>query len=142
MSKATKGAAKKAAPKKASKKATKKAAPKKKKAAVPKELGFEDAIKERKEHFTKHGFDTAHDDSQAAGEILLKAKYALTMDDRFYPGNIGNAFRDQLAGKSHRGRLNVAMSLIAAEVSRLKRAEASEKKAAKKSARKKAAKKK
>jgi hypothetical protein len=120
---------KKAAPKKA---APKKTAPKKKKISIPKETGFEGALKERKEHFTKHGFDVSHDDGQVNGELLQKAKFALTMDDRFYPPNIGQDFRNAMSAKGHAERLDVAMSLIAAERSRINRSEMAAKRTAKK----------
>jgi hypothetical protein len=135
-----KKAAKKAAPKKAARKS--KAAKKSKRVAVPKVLGFEGALKERKEHFTKHGFTAESDDQLNRGQLLQKAQFALTLDPSFYPPNIGDEFKKQIEKKSHVERINTAMSLMAAEVVRLDREAKASQKEAKKAARKKSAKKK
>lgn len=140
MAKTKKAApAKKAAPKKAApKKAAKKSAPKRK--SAPKEVGFAGAIKERQGHYAK-GYDEAYDDALPAPQLLQKAQYALTQDDRFYPPNMDNSFRESISAHTAEERLDIAMSLIAAHKQKLARAADNEKKAAKKNAKKSAPKK-
>lgn len=88
--------------------------------------GIELIAKERQEQIEKHGFDVIHDNELYEGDQLVDAAlYALSGDDKYYPKDWGEWWRNKMVAKtasvSHSKieRLKIAGALIASEIDRL-----------------------
>lgn len=90
--------------------------------------GIELIAIERQEQIEKHGFSLEKDkDYYLADELEGAAKFALTLDDTFYPKSWGDWWRARMVAKGASllpkdfkiERLKIAGALIAAEIDRL-----------------------
>lgn len=82
------------------------------------ETGIELIAKERQEQIEKHGFDRRHDEGEAYN-LSNAAVFVLTHDERYYPEEWEEKWKDKFVSKGYEERLIVAGALIAAEIDRL-----------------------
>lgn len=82
--------------------------------------GIEKIKKEQDEQRQKHGFTIERDrEINKAGELYEAALFALTLQEKFYPGGWDEWFKNKLWGKNIKERLAIAGALIASELDRM-----------------------
>lgn len=86
--------------------------------------GIELIAEERQEQIEKHGFDAGHDEFNDADQLVNAALYAVTGDDKYYPSDWDEWWRNKMVAKtastplSKIERLKIGGALFAAAIDR------------------------